>query len=168
MMWQAAVNMIKANPIFGLGPGNHKEKQTYYDELSKNKNHRFQHPAEVGVHNIYLQTWVDFGFIGIIGYLFWWLVLLFEILKTLKIKSQDFIGLNSLLTGILGGLVGIMTAGLPALDDVVAIGIQLAGTGAPLGIQGTAVGLDVAADGMRSHSQLTGYFPVAEAIGNEA
>ena len=112
MMWQAAVNMIKGNPILGLGPENDSTKQPYYDKLSKEKNHRFQHPTSVGVHNIYLQTWVDFGLIGIIGYLFWWLVLLFAVIKAIKSKLPNVNGSNAWLTGLFGGFIGIMVAGV--------------------------------------------------------
>ncbi len=112
MMWQTALNIIKDHPVLGLGPGNSKEKQKYYNELAKQKNHKFLHSAEVGVHNIYLQNWVDFGLVGILGYLFWWLILLFEILLAIKTVSPAPKGIDSILTGLLAGFIGIMIAGI--------------------------------------------------------
>lgn len=111
MMWTAAAQAIGDYPILGLGPNRQDRLQPYYDQLRRKEGHHFQHQAHVGVHNIYLQNWVDFGFLGMLGYLIWWGTLLAQILKALQrgdVKEKP----TALLVGCLAGLTGVMVAGV--------------------------------------------------------
>ena len=109
-MWQASLRVIKDNPILGLGPMRREEMEPYYTRISKKEKHRFQHPPTVGVHNIYLQNWIDFGLLGMLGYLIWWGTLLIQILSTLR-QGSITLKRNAQLSGFLAGLTGIMIAG---------------------------------------------------------
>ncbi len=111
LMWKAAFNVIKDNPVVGLGPRRAELMQPYYDKIAKKEKHLFQHPASVGVHNIFIQNWIDFGITGLIGYLAWWLVLMGEIVYVLKKYPDDQNNAKSLLIGICGGMAAIMIAG---------------------------------------------------------
>ncbi len=111
MMWKAAWNMIKDHPVTGLGPYRSDKMQVYYTEIAKKEKQTFQHHSKVGVHNIYLQNWVDFGLIGIVGYLLWWAILMGSIFVTIKNGSSTTFGEDSLLIGLLAGFIGIMVAG---------------------------------------------------------
>lgn len=112
MMWKASVNIIVDNPIFGLGPNMGKVMVPYYKKVAETEKHRFQHNPGVGVHNIYLQTWIDFGLVGLAGYLLIWFSLIVTIIKRLiSEKIADSVS-NSLLLGLLGGFSGSMLAGL--------------------------------------------------------
>jgi len=62
MMWEAGWNTIKENPWLGAGPS---MAEKYHREM--------RHEPSVGVHNIYLHTWLNLGIIGLVGYLLWWL-----------------------------------------------------------------------------------------------
>jgi O-antigen ligase len=110
LMWQASLQVIKDNPLLGLGPRRGEEMVPYYTRISKKEKHRFQHPPSVGVHNIYLQNWIDFGLLGLLGYLIWWGTLLIQILSTLR-QGSITLKENAQLSGIMGGLIGIMVAG---------------------------------------------------------
>lgn len=111
-MWKAGVRTIADNPILGIGPNMGKEMQPYYDQISKEEGHIFFHPAKTGVHNIYLQTWVNFGLLGILGYLFWWFSIIFHIIRRL-IKGAIYQSQSSTwLLGLLAGFSGCMLAGV--------------------------------------------------------
>lgn len=112
LMWKATLNAIRDNPILGFGPKRAELLQPYYDKIAKKEKHTFQHPASVGVHNIYLQNWIDFGIVGLIGYLAWWLILIGEIIHVLKKYPDNRDNTKSLLTGICAGLIAIMIAGI--------------------------------------------------------
>jgi O-antigen ligase len=111
MMWQASLDIIQDNPILGLGARRGEEMVPYYQKIAKQYNHQFQHHPKVGVHNIYLQTWIDFGILGLIGYLGIWFSLLGSISKRLLSASMQESSNNFLLLGLLGGFVGSMVAG---------------------------------------------------------
>ena len=111
LMWTAAVNMIKDHPLLGLGPNNAKEMQPYYDRLAKQEKHRFNHPAKVGVHNIYLQNWIDFGLLGLVGYMAWWVFLLVAMLRSLHTARLQNREIDSFLIGLFAGFTGMMIAG---------------------------------------------------------
>ena len=70
-MWQAAGMVIQDHPWLGLGANATLEVQAYYDLVAHKVNHRFQHTADVGVHQLYLQTWIDFGLLGVVGLVLW-------------------------------------------------------------------------------------------------
>ncbi len=109
-MLQCGIQALKENPVFGHGPKQRKKLQPCYDRLAKETNHRFHHPAAVGVHNIYLQNWLDFGLIGFAGYLAWGVILLTQMGKSLWSQMIDSYR-NGILLGCLAGLSGIMVAG---------------------------------------------------------
>ena len=73
LIWESAINMIKDNPIMGVGLGNYKEK--YQNEyILPEAKERFQMHA----HNTYLHFWAETGFPGlflfcaIFGYSLFW------------------------------------------------------------------------------------------------
>ena len=73
LMWQSAFDMIKDNPILGVGFGNFEQKyQREY--ILPEARERWQGHA----HNTYLQLWAETGLIGLsiycamFGYILWW------------------------------------------------------------------------------------------------
>jgi O-antigen ligase len=111
LMWQAGIDAIRDHPLLGLGPNQHERLQPYYDRIAEAHQHEYQHSARVGVHNIYLQNWIDFGLIGLSGHLIWWLGLLIAIARQLW-RHPERVHDNRYLIGCLAGLAGIMTAGM--------------------------------------------------------
>lgn len=112
LMWRAAFNAIRERPVFGYGPGRSEEVQPFYDRIAEKENHRFQHRASVGVHNIFLQNWLDFGLTGLIGYLLFFGLLIGQSLKYSLLKPVLGKGTESYLIGIVAGLTGILLAGV--------------------------------------------------------
>ncbi len=111
LMWQAGIEIIKDNPIFGLGPKMAELMEPYYKKIAKENNHNFQHAPSVGVHNIYLQNWIDFGILGFLGFLLMFLTVILAIgTKVDRItirKSTD----HAILLGIMAGLCGNLASG---------------------------------------------------------
>lgn len=111
LMWRAALQVIGDYPILGLGPNRGEVMKPYYHRIAKKEEHEFQHEPGVGVHNIYLQNWIDFGLLGLLGYLIWWGTLLVQIGLALR-QGSISLQKNSQLLGFLAGLIGIMVAGV--------------------------------------------------------
>jgi O-antigen ligase len=64
--WMAGIEMIKDRFWFGFGPG------TFYSNYKAYSISRFQtyvsdNPDQSGIHNYFLMTWVEQGFIGFIS-----------------------------------------------------------------------------------------------------
>lgn len=73
LMWQSALNMIKDNPIFGVGLGNYAEQYQHKYILPEAKERDQKHS-----HNVYLQFQAETGLPGLIlfcalfGYILFW------------------------------------------------------------------------------------------------
>ncbi len=111
MMWSAAVDIIADHPILGLGPRRSEIMQPYYDRTAAKYHHKFQHKAHVGVHNIYLQNWIDFGILGLAGYLSWFFILIGGLITTIKRSPAFGNNLEGLATGLVAAFSGILIAG---------------------------------------------------------
>lgn len=112
MMWYAAIRIIKDSPVFGAGPGNAVKMRPYYQTIEKENKHLFQHDPGVGVHNIYLQTWVEYGLLGLIGFLSIWGIYFTQIILALLRNSRLSQSERLLLIGNFSGMIGICVAGL--------------------------------------------------------
>lgn len=111
-MWEAGWIHIKKNPILGIGPKMEDEKMSQtYKEIGKKNGRKIQHQPHTGVHNIYLQTWLNYGLIGLIGYLLWWFGLFLAGIIAIGRKKAKESRAYGYLTGMLAGLAGSMVAG---------------------------------------------------------
>lgn len=71
---EAAITIIKENPLFGIGTGNYK--QAYAEAYQKN--HSLLDPEEyASAHNQYLNYMVKFGILGFLWIMFAWIAPLF-------------------------------------------------------------------------------------------
>ena len=62
LMWDSGVQGIQDHLIWGIGYGNDKNVMDQYRiPLAEKNNHSFNNSASAGVHNIYLQTWLNYG-----------------------------------------------------------------------------------------------------------
>ena len=111
LMWKAGVSVIKEHPILGLGPNMGHQIKPYYLKIAKKEKHRFQHEPGVGLHNIYIQTWVDFGMLGLMGFLFMYLSLIKGIESRLNYLNVRKSNENAILLGIMAGVCGNLVAG---------------------------------------------------------
>ena len=83
LSWNAAINLIKQNPIVGVGNGDIKpELFKEYEHLGYNKNIEIK----MNVHNQFLETWLGQGIIGLII-----MMLMFIIPFLSAIKEKDYV-----------------------------------------------------------------------------
>ena len=111
LMWKSAWHGIRDH--FWLGIGFQKDAEVmepYREKIIQETGHHFINSAGVGVHNIYLQTWLNFGIFGFISYLGIWIVFFYQVVKGIS-NTQKFDYSNCILWGALAGIGGFMAAG---------------------------------------------------------
>jgi O-antigen ligase len=81
----------------------------YYQWISQEEKHTFQHGPGVGVHNIFLQNWINFGLLGLLGFLIWVGTLVVQILGVLR-QGSITLKRNAQLLGFMAGLIGNLVA----------------------------------------------------------
>lgn len=112
-MWEAGWKAIKDHPILGIGVKNDGEVMPRYrDPITERTGHVFFNRASTGIHNLYLQTWLNTGIFGLLSYLGIWAVFFYLSLKTLKQFGSPGQFSASLLWGGMAAIAGIMTAGI--------------------------------------------------------
>ena len=111
LMWEAGIAAIKDHFWLGIGYNNDAEVMPAYRELiTERTGHRFNNNAGTGVHNIYLQTWINYGLLGFLGYLSILFIFLGQSIRTL-FQTTRFSYENSILWGAIAGVCGFMVAG---------------------------------------------------------
>ena len=111
LMWETGVAAIKDHFWLGIGYNNDAKIMPIYRELIKERTgHRFNNNAATGVHNIYLQTWINYGLLGFLGYLSILGIFLVQSIRTL-FQTTSFSYENSILWGGIAGVSGFMAAG---------------------------------------------------------
>ena len=111
-MWETGISAIKDHFWLGIGYNNDAVVMPEYrNRISDNSGRRFFNKASTGVHNIYLQTWVNYGFFGMLGYLG---ILVIFFLQTTRVilRTNKFTFENSILWAGISGVCGFMVAGL--------------------------------------------------------
>ena len=111
LMWETGISAIKDHFWLGIGYNNDAIVMPIYRKrISNNTGHQFQNKASTGVHNIYLQTWVNYGFFGMLGYLGILAIFLSQTTRAL-LRSNNFTFENSILWAGISGVCGFMVAG---------------------------------------------------------
>lgn len=82
LSWDAAVHLIKTNPIRGYGP---EETQTELNKVYKEKEYIFPLKNSYNAHNQFLQIWLENGIQGIILFI---TILGFLLKRAIKDKNQ--------------------------------------------------------------------------------
>ncbi|MBF0279619.1 MAG: O-antigen ligase family protein [SAR324 cluster bacterium] len=113
LLWQSAWQAIKDHPWFGIGLNNDGEVMPRYRKpIIKETGHQFFNSASAGVHNIYLQTWVNLGIFGLISYIMIWVSFFLAVWQTLR-NSRVISKYNiSLIWGGFAGISGFLVAGI--------------------------------------------------------
>ncbi|WP_407441499.1 O-antigen ligase family protein [Fibrobacter sp.] len=65
--WLTAIDCIQNNPVWGIGPGNFLEKNKEFLEMASFLPKVEQLPRLGHAHNLFLKTWSEQGFVGIVG-----------------------------------------------------------------------------------------------------
>ena len=107
-MWRAGWDAIQDHFWFGIGFNQDEVVMKDYWKKYEESGYVFHNRPGIGLHNLYLQTWLDYGIIGLISFLFIWISFFYESLKTLQLVdrfSQDGIILIGGVAGVVGHLV---------------------------------------------------------------
>jgi len=111
LMWKSGLAAIKDHFWIGIGYDNDaKIISAYRENISKLTGHRFFTKASTGVHNIYLQTWLNYGFLGFLGFISIFVVFLTQCVRTLS-QTTKFSFENSVLWAGISGVSGFLVAG---------------------------------------------------------
>ncbi len=88
LSWNATIDAIKENPIFGVGTGDIKPKLfKKYEELNYQKNIEIK----MNVHNQFLETWLGQGIIGFVLLLLVFVIPFIDAIKRKNIILQTFL-----------------------------------------------------------------------------
>ncbi len=112
LMWQTGVSGIRDHFWLGIGYANDQQVMPQYREpLTQEYKHRFFNKASAGVHNLYLQTWLNYGVFGLLAYLGILGGVLFACVRALQIHAASSWS-GSVLWGTIAGVCGFMTGSL--------------------------------------------------------
>ena len=111
LMWEAGISAIQDHFWLGIGYGNDSEiMPVYREKISERTGHRFYNSAGTGIHNIYLQTWINYGLFGFLGYLSILIIFFWQSILTLY-RTTPYSFENSILWAGIAGVSGFMVAG---------------------------------------------------------
>ena len=111
LMWEAGISAIQDHFWLGIGYGNDSEiMPVYRKNISERTGHRFFNSAGTGIHNIYLQTWINYGLFGFLGYLSILIIFFWQSILTLY-RTTPYSFENSILWAGIAGVSGFMVAG---------------------------------------------------------
>ena len=112
LMWKTGISAIRDHFWLGIGYNNDGVVMPEYRKrISKITGHRFHNNASTGVHNIYIQTWLNYGFFGMLAYLGIFVIFFLQTFRGL-LKTNNFTFENSILWAGISGVCGFMVAGL--------------------------------------------------------
>ncbi len=112
LMWETGIYSIRDHFWLGIGYNNDGVVMPEYRKrISKITGHRFHNKASTGVHNIYIQTWLNYGFFGMLAYLGIFVIFFLQTFRGL-LKTNNFTFENSILWAGISGVCGFMVAGL--------------------------------------------------------
>ena len=112
LMWETGISAIRDHFWLGIGYNNDGViMPEYRKKISKITGHRFHNNASTGVHNIYIQTWLNYGFFGMLAYLGIFVIFFLQTFRGL-LKTNNFTFENSILWAGISGVCGFMVAGL--------------------------------------------------------
>lgn len=113
LMWKTAVMGIQDHPWLGIGINQDGRVMPSYREHVK-KEHgylKFYNKAEAGVHNIYLQIWLNLGTVGFAIYLWFWGTIFFILISSIRLATAEQAVEKDLLWGMLSAFSGFLAAG---------------------------------------------------------
>ena len=113
LLWQTAWHAIKDHFWLGIGLNNDGHVMPQYRKpIIERTGHQFFNSAGAGVHNIYLQTWVNLGILGLLSYLLIWGLFFREGWKTLRTNNSPLGYYQSIMWGGFAGICGFLIAGI--------------------------------------------------------
>lgn len=101
--WRTALEMIKHRPLLGVGTGNFRSEMEQYRKPDGPRSHSH-------AHNTLLQVSAENGLIGLVAYLYIWVIFFGEMIRGLKSRTRSFT--RGVTVGVIGAIVGFHIAGL--------------------------------------------------------
>lgn len=111
-LMKVAYNIIKANPVFGVGVGRYWRNMASYDDTEEKVTSRFNDR----VHNIYLFIASELGLLGLLVFL--WIAFSIYRIGSPLVKSNDPLA-ATIAVGILGGFSSFFVHGM--VDSPIAL-----------------------------------------------
>ena len=129
LCWKASIAMIKDHPILGIGPGERNFRYAYqqYGKEVKNKELQQKGMKESSqsnvkktrikkiqrlsnAHNIFLHVWVGTGVVGLVIFLWLFVLVFYSGIKLLKSLSMEYE--KMLLIGIMASIISFFSQGV--------------------------------------------------------
>ena len=110
-MWESGITAIQDHPWWGIGDDMDESVMPQYREPYEQTGHRFLNGPSAGVHNIYIQTWLNYGVFGFFAYLCLWAVFFKKTFRAIR-RTRRYGYENAVLWGVLAGIVGLLVAGV--------------------------------------------------------
>ncbi|MBF0277884.1 MAG: O-antigen ligase family protein [SAR324 cluster bacterium] len=113
-LWESAGLAIRDHFWLGIGLNNDEQIMPAYRKIvgEQYHHHTFLNKASAGVHNIYLQTWLNFGLIGLLCYFWFWGTVLKWNFFWIRAAKKQFPFEKALLWGMQAGFAGFMVGGV--------------------------------------------------------
>ncbi|MGE0825161.1 MAG: O-antigen ligase family protein [Candidatus Binatia bacterium] len=105
-IWQANIDMIKERPLFGWGYGNYRQfRDPFYERYPKID-------TTAHAHNNFLQLWVDSGVVGLVAFLYLFVVVLRLSWRTYRHAPLGNERLQMIALGVFLSLIGFLVGGM--------------------------------------------------------
>ncbi|MBI2118435.1 MAG: O-antigen ligase family protein [Elusimicrobia bacterium] len=108
--WETAKEIIKANPVFGVGANHLKVHFALYQaEVKKRMRIQLISTSESNVHNEFLQIWAELGILGLFSFLLIFIQWFWKMIKSLNNQKEKLLENIGLLTSLLSFLFYSLT-----------------------------------------------------------
>ena len=108
-MWASGWDAIQDHYWLGIGYDTDEEVIREYRKPYEAAGHTFLNGPGVGLHNLYLQTWLSYGLVGLLSFLGIWVLFFAKAFRAI-LRSERFTFSNAVLWGTVAGIVGHLTA----------------------------------------------------------
>ncbi len=89
-IWEVGVNLLKENPVSGIGLG--QFEPDYIHKAESILGHEPLEPVRLHSHNLYLETWLNTGLLGVVAFI-WIIVFAYSGYKKIKPGNKKELGI---------------------------------------------------------------------------
>ena len=113
-IWESAIEAIKDRPILGIGYKNDRIYMGPYRKTvsKRHDNFKFSVKPSTHAHNVFLEVTVEFGFVGLAAYLYFWGAILFWNYLWVRRAGERLPFERSMLCAASCALIASMVAGI--------------------------------------------------------
>jgi len=106
-IWQVGGQLIKENPLLGIGLGNYQKN--YNERAEEILGKKPLEETRLHSHNVFMETWLNAGLLGVVSFV-WLIVLAYFQIKKVKNKEDQFMlyaGIAMLTYIVIHGLIDV-------------------------------------------------------------